>query len=74
MMFGTHERFDYVECASCACLQIAVVPPDLQRFYPPDYHRRIPFAAEAGAIKRLARRLSRACCVSIPTAESAWRD
>src|SRR5579862_6929170 len=57
MMFGTHERFDYVACADCGCLQIADIPADLQRFYPPDYHRRISHAAAPGPLKRLARRL-----------------
>lgn len=38
MMFGWREAFDYAECAACGSLQLATVPPDLDRFYPPDYY------------------------------------
>jgi SAM-dependent methyltransferase len=58
MMFGTRERFDYVECADCGCLQIAAIPADLPRFYPPAYHARVAPAEPGGAPKRLARRLA----------------
>jgi SAM-dependent methyltransferase len=37
MMFGTRERFEYIECAACGTLQIAEVP-DLARHYPADYY------------------------------------
>jgi len=38
MMFGTREQFEYLECHSCGCLQIADVPADLSRHYPADYY------------------------------------
>jgi SAM-dependent methyltransferase len=38
MMFGSRERFTYVECAGCGCLQIARVPDDLSRHYPEGYY------------------------------------
>jgi SAM-dependent methyltransferase len=57
MMFGTRERFDYVECADCACLQIATIPADLARFYPPTYHDRVAAPDHAGSIKHWLRRL-----------------
>lgn len=38
MMFGTRERFTYFQCLECACLQIAAIPEDLARHYPPDYY------------------------------------
>lgn len=38
MMFGTREPFDYFQCSSCGCLQIAKVPIAMERFYPPDYY------------------------------------
>ena len=38
MMFGTRESFDYFECTSCGCLQIARIPEDLSRYYPPGYY------------------------------------
>ena len=34
MMFGWHEVFEYLECASCGCLQIAEIPADLAKYYP----------------------------------------
>jgi SAM-dependent methyltransferase len=37
-MFGWGEEFDYFCCAACGCLQIARVPEDLTRFYPPNYY------------------------------------
>src|SRR5258706_2198097 len=37
-MFGWPDEFTYFQCANCGCLQIAVVPGDLNRFYPPNYY------------------------------------
>jgi SAM-dependent methyltransferase len=37
-MFGTGERFDYVECAHCGCLQISEMPSDLASHYPSGYY------------------------------------
>lgn len=37
MMFGTRDRFDYIECGKCGTLQIAEIP-DLTRYYPKDYY------------------------------------
>lgn len=38
MMFGTRERFAYLECSACGCVQIAAYPPDIARHYPPGYY------------------------------------
>jgi len=38
MMFGTRERFGYLDCAGCGCVQIAAYPPDIARHYPPGYY------------------------------------
>ena len=38
MMFGTAETFTYFQCAGCGCLQIAEVPADMARHYPPNYY------------------------------------
>ena len=38
MMFGLREEFRYFECIACACLQIQVIPDDIERFYPRDYY------------------------------------
>jgi len=37
MMFGTRDRFDYLECAVCGTLQIVVIP-DLSKYYPKNYY------------------------------------
>jgi SAM-dependent methyltransferase len=38
MMFGTRDEFEYVECASCGCLQIIEIPSDLLRYYPDNFY------------------------------------
>lgn len=38
MMFGTREPYDYFQCGSCGCLQIAEIPVDLPRYYPSNYY------------------------------------
>jgi SAM-dependent methyltransferase len=38
MMFGTGDVFEYLECGRCGCLQLKGVPPDLSRYYPPNYY------------------------------------
>ncbi len=37
MMFGTHEKFDYVECSNCGCLQIAEIPKNIPKYYASQY-------------------------------------
>ncbi len=37
-MYGWKDEFLYFQCAACSCIQIAEVPDDLDRFYPPRYH------------------------------------
>ncbi len=34
MMIGLREEFEYIECASCGCLQIAEIPSNLGKYYP----------------------------------------
>ncbi|WP_114792367.1 class I SAM-dependent methyltransferase [Niabella yanshanensis] len=38
MMYGLKDEFDYFECTSCGCIQIAEVPSDLGKYYPTDYY------------------------------------
>lgn len=58
MYFGTRERFDYFECAHCGTVQIAAVPADLARHYPPGYYS---FSAKqpkpTSAVERYLRRM-----------------
>ena len=37
MLHGTRKEYEYLECGSCGCLQLADMPEDLSQFYPPDY-------------------------------------
>jgi SAM-dependent methyltransferase len=37
MYFGTWEKFEYVECANCGCLQIKSYPEDTGQYYPAGY-------------------------------------
>lgn len=37
-MLGLGSEHEYIECASCGCLQITEVPSDLARYYPSDYY------------------------------------
>lgn len=37
-MFGWGGEFAYFECSGCGTLQIAEIPSDLSRYYPPDYY------------------------------------
>jgi SAM-dependent methyltransferase len=38
MYFGWKDPFEYFECADCGCVQIATIPEDLGKYYPPDYY------------------------------------
>lgn len=38
MMFGMREKFQYLECGSCGCLQISEIPTDLARYYPDNFY------------------------------------
>src|SRR5215470_11645307 len=58
MMFGLREVFDYFQCAECGCLQIAVFPSDISRYYPPSYYSLAaapPPWRGRGALRRWAR-------------------
>src|SRR5438876_7644053 len=37
-MFGMGGEFVYFQCGQCGCLQIATVPQDMSRYYPPGYY------------------------------------
>src|ERR1700676_3435079 len=38
MMFGLRDTFEYFECGSCQCVQLAEIPADLSRYYPSNYY------------------------------------
>ena len=38
MLFGFRDKFDYFQCASCGCLQISKIPPNMSKYYRSDYY------------------------------------
>jgi SAM-dependent methyltransferase len=38
MQHGLRERFQYIICVSCGCIQISDIPNDMARYYPSDYY------------------------------------
>lgn len=44
MMFGFRDSFEYFQCKACKCLQIADIPQNIARYYPPGYvpHGALP--------------------------------
>ncbi|KJJ37592.1 class I SAM-dependent methyltransferase [Aequorivita vladivostokensis] len=57
MMYGLRETFEYFQCSSCGCLQIAEFPADMGKYYPGDYYSfdtydGKKFTGTKGAIKK----------------------
>ncbi len=40
MMFGTRDKFDYIECNECGCIQIAFYPNNISKYYPENYYSK----------------------------------
>ncbi len=38
LMFGYRDKFKYFQCSKCKCLQIAEIPTDISKYYPPNYY------------------------------------
>ena len=38
MMYGMHEKFSYLLCAECGCLQITEIPDNIQNYYDGQYY------------------------------------
>jgi SAM-dependent methyltransferase len=58
-MFGLRDVFTYFQCSRCGCLQIAEIPSDMSRYYPPAYYsfRLATRRVSGGPARRLFRRL-----------------
>ncbi|HEY5909475.1 MAG TPA: class I SAM-dependent methyltransferase [Verrucomicrobiae bacterium] len=52
MLLGTRERFTYLECGGCGCVQLLEIPADMGKYYPKDYYS----FQEHGVLKTLVRR------------------
>lgn len=56
LMFGFGNEFRYQECSSCGCIQIAEIPSDMVKYYPPYYYsytQKIPDLKRLPILKRL---------------------
>jgi predicted SAM-dependent methyltransferase len=49
MMFGFRDEFNYQQCTSCGCVQIAELPENIDKYYPPYYYS---FTADTAKLKR----------------------
>ena len=47
MLFGLRDSFVYFQCPTCECLQLAHLPTDMSRYYPPSYYSLRPVAEPA---------------------------
>jgi SAM-dependent methyltransferase len=68
MMFGMRDRFEYIVCSACGCVQIATVPTpqDLARFYPTDYYAFAPPRRHPSRFQRFKRRRHAAHLLGLP--------
>lgn len=57
MMFGSGEPFRYFQCSACDCLQIAEIPDDISRHYPPDYYAYARHPDRLTGFRRVMRRI-----------------
>jgi len=59
MLFGYRDCFTYFACSNCGCLQIAVMPDDIARYYPPTYVSYVaPFSAyETVGLRKYLKRI-----------------
>jgi 2-polyprenyl-3-methyl-5-hydroxy-6-metoxy-1,4-benzoquinol methylase len=37
-LFGLGDKFEYILCSNCKCIQIRDIPADMNRYYPQDYY------------------------------------
>jgi len=56
MMLGLRDRFEYLECSGCGCLQLLDPPADWRRYYPTDYYSFSAATGEAGRFRRWLKR------------------
>lgn len=52
MMLGLRDEHDYFECSHCGCLQIAEIPADLARYYPPATYYSYSATKNANPLKQ----------------------
>ena len=52
MMLGLRDEFTYIECAQCACLQLATPPKKMSKYYPSTYYSYANPGGLASILKR----------------------
>ncbi len=64
MQHGLREPFEYVECASCGCLQVKEIPIELNKYYPENYYSfKIKTVPEINPIRTFLRRQRSKYCL-----------
>ncbi len=58
-MFGLEDRFEYLECLDCGCLQIKSLPDDMRPFYGASYYSMGAFDESFAKTKRFRRKTNR---------------
>ena len=56
MMFGFRDEFEYLECSSCKCVQIAEIPASMSKYYPANYHSFAPISSQNRLRKWMVRK------------------
>ena len=59
MMYGFRDKFTYLECQQCGCVQIVEIPSDMSKYYPASYYSLSisPTELFKNPIKKVAKRL-----------------
>jgi predicted SAM-dependent methyltransferase len=64
-MYGTGESFEYIQCASCGCIQLSTVPENMQNYYQGNYSAYNVRQKKKGFIMDLLRKWSASYCTGI---------
>jgi SAM-dependent methyltransferase len=59
MMFGLRDKFEYLECGNCGCVQLLNLPADMAKYYPPNYYS---FQRHGWVMTRVRRRWAAYAC------------
>lgn len=56
-MFGMGNQFQYFKCSNCGCLQIASIPQNMGKYYPPNYFSYVAEIKTTSLKSRIANKL-----------------
>ena len=52
MMFGMRDKFDYLSCSQCGCLQLINPPENMGKYYPDNYYSLGGQASAGSGLRR----------------------